>query len=76
MTQSELRYDFLSFAYDPDRQNLGLGCFATAYSEHVYVSDERLVGGGKGSGHAQELREGVISKTTTVTLSVTTGGHS
>jgi hypothetical protein len=74
---SALRYDFLSFAYDPDRQNLGLGCFATAYSEHVYVSDERLVGGdGKGGERVQELREGVISKTTTVTVNVTTGGDS
>ncbi|KAA8902684.1 hypothetical protein FN846DRAFT_74884 [Sphaerosporella brunnea] len=65
-----LRYDFLSFAYDPDRQNLGLGCFATAYSD---VSDERLVT--KGEHH--EMREGVINKTTTVTVNITTttGGY-
>jgi len=62
-------YDFLSFAYDPDRQNMG--CYATAYSEHVYVLDDLLGGAGDKNGDSTErLNLGVITTTTTVTVDI------
>jgi len=57
-------YDFLCFAYDPDSQNMG--CYATAYSGHMY-SDEQLV---RGKSNAEEIDMGAITKTTTVTVDI------
>ncbi|KAF8241724.1 hypothetical protein K440DRAFT_608226 [Wilcoxina mikolae CBS 423.85] len=62
-------FDYLSYAYDPDRQN-NMGCCAMAYStsgqggrgKSAETEDEQLVFGGG---------LGMISKTTTVTVDIT-----